>query len=399
MRKKIIWGIMGGLVLVRGWFFFSSLVDYPVDRQVVIKGRISNVPTRHGYYQIFRLGRVGVKIDRFKEVKKGDEVVLVGKLEERVITPFWSQYYLNYPTIRNIRPTSVGVISNWFLQLRERLIRVFRRCFPQSLASLVAGMSFGLESDLPPRLEESFKKTGLFHVVVASGANVVVLANLFCKKMQQWWGRRAAVIVGIGWIWFYVGVAGAEPAVVRAALMASVAYWAQWLGRRYSAQQALGMTALVMLFFRPPLIFNLGFQLSLAATAGIIFWSSWLKKKLKWSVLATTLGAQMLTWPVLAIYFGQIYPLTLLSNLLLLWLVDFIMIGGMLLGGLGVVFLPAAKLVSHLLWLPLEIFSGGAVWLAEWSYSWQPGRYSALGYGVFLLFLIWFKRREEADFV
>ncbi len=399
MKKRIIWGIMGALVLVRGWFFFSSLVDYPVDRKVVIRGRVSSVPVQHGYYQTFRLGRVRVKIGRFKEIKKGDEVVLAGKLDKRVIMPFWAQYYLNYPAVRDIRPTSWGAISNWFLQLRKALIRVFRRCFPQSLASLVAGMSFGLESDLPPRLEESFKKTGLFHVVVASGANVVVLANLFGEKVQQRWGRRAAVIVGIGWIWFYVGVAGPEPAVVRAALMASAAYWAQWSGRRYLAQQALGMTVLAMLLVRPPLIFDLGFQLSLAATGGIIFWSSWLKKKLKWSVLATTLGAQMFTWPVLAVYFGQIYPLTLLSNLLLLWLVDFIMIGGMLLGGLGAVFLPAAKLVSHLLWLPLEIFSGGAVWLAEWSYSWQPGRYAALGYGVFLLFLVWFKRREEVDFV
>ncbi len=182
-------------------------------------------------------------------------------------------------------------------------------------------------------------------------------------------------------VWSYVLLIGADPPIVRAAVMGSILIFAQSLGREFDVWRALVIAGAIMLFIYPLWLFDLGFQLSFLATAGIVGLGKKtedLVNKIKYlpavfkSALAVTLAAQVAVTPLLFITFGEVSLVSPLVNTLVLWTVPFIMLGGFLLGILGVLggvggtlsvpgpALSAGEILGQILawflWLPLEYF-------------------------------------------
>ena len=152
--------------------------------------------------------------------------------------------------------------------------------------------------------------------------------------------------------------------MVRAAIMAMLAVLALNLERMYTSLVALVFVAALMVFQNPKILnFDIGFQLSFLATAGLIYLSANFEKMFaripNWlsfrTNLASSLAAQIFTLPLLIYYFDRISIVSPAVNVLILWMIPYAMFFAALTGLVGIVFLPAAKTLAILLWVILEL--------------------------------------------
>jgi competence protein ComEC len=240
---------------------------------------------------------------------------------------------------------------------------VYWKTLPEPEASLVAGVVLGEQTQLPEAFKTALSKTGTSHIVVASGFNVVVMAGLAAIVLRSF-SKRWRILGGMGLVLGYVWLTGASPPVARAGLMAGVMLLGSLVGREYWSGWTLVGVGLVMLVIQPWLINSVSFQLSLAATAGVI-WGSHLPIgrakdqstsvwKQVWFGLVglwvTTLAATLMTAPILFMTFGQVAWWGLIVNPLVLWLIAPLMYLGLLLALSGTLWWPLAEGLRFVVW-------------------------------------------------
>jgi competence protein ComEC len=125
---------------------------------------------------------------------------------------------------------------------------------------------------------------------------------------------------------------GASPSVVRAALMAGGLVLARLGGSRAHAVSALLLAVLLMLIAAPPVLWDVGFQLSALATAGLIWFAAPVEARFaRWPPLirepvAFTLAAQLTTLPVILLNFERLSLVAPLANVAVVPLVPLVML-------------------------------------------------------------------------
>lgn len=235
------------------------------------------------------------------------------------------------------------------------------RALPEPHASYLAGIVIGAQSAIPYSLKEAFRKTGTAHLIALSGYNVsVVVEYMGFITRSLWWSLFG--------VFFFVLATGASSSVVRAALMAGLVFLARHYGYEYGARNALLAAVVVMVFFNPSILTgDISFQLSVAATGGLIAFSRMLEKRLYFipkkfqlrESLATTLAAQVATFPIIFYYFGGYSVWSPLVNALILGSIPLTMLLGFLVGIVGyihpylavIVGWPAYLLLSYQLFI------------------------------------------------
>lgn len=189
-------------------------------------------------------------------------------------------------------------------------------------AGLLLGVTIGDTRLIPDEVTQNFRETGLSHLTAVSGANLAMLlaAIVFGLKLLRV-GRRAQIIISIGAIIAFTVVARWEPSVLRAAVMATVALMAFYFGRRSQALHALGLGFIGLLAFDPFMLWSVGFQLSFAASLGILVLAPGLADRFKAlprplaEVLGVGVAAQLAVTPMLAIHFERISLVSIPANL------------------------------------------------------------------------------------
>ena len=144
------------------------------------------------------------------------------------------------------------------------------RALPEPEASLAAGMLLGRQRTMPAALEEDLRRTGTTHLLVVSGQNIALLLGTAVGLLGAVVARRQAALIALALLPGYVVLTGAEPPVVRAAIMAVGIAIAAISGRRTPAWIYLAYAVALMLALRPLLIGDVAFQLSATATAGVL---------------------------------------------------------------------------------------------------------------------------------
>jgi competence protein ComEC len=211
---------------------------------------------------------------------------------------------------------------------------------------------------------------GLTHVVAISGWNIAILATLVGNLLGGARGRsggRVLVPVTTGAaIGGYVLLVGASPSVVRAALMAGALVTGRIAGSRAHAVSALMLAAEVMLLAAPPVLWDVGFQLSALATAGLIGFAAPIEARLPrlpgWirEPLALTLAAQLATLPVILTSFERLSIVAPLANVAIVPLVPLVMLGCAIAAPIGAV---DAAVHVPILGEAATWFAGGSAWL------------------------------------
>ncbi|MGH2401522.1 MAG: ComEC/Rec2 family competence protein, partial [Candidatus Limnocylindria bacterium] len=254
--------------------------------------------------------------------------------------------------------------------IRQALLGGLNGIVPEPEAALGAGILLGVRASIAPEINEAFATAGLTHVVAISGWNIAIVAALVAAMARPLGrrpgGRWTTAFVAATTVGAYVVLTGASPSVVRAALMAAAMLIARLGGSRAHAASALGLAALVMLLVAPSVLWDVGFQLSLLATAGLIWFGTAVERRLPgwppWirEPVALTLAAQLTTLPVILVNFERLSLVAPLANVLV---VPFVPIA-MLLSAIA----SLAGLLDSAMHLPgigeaLTWFAGGAAWL------------------------------------
>jgi competence protein ComEC len=236
---------------------------------------------------------------------------------------------------------------------------------PQPYAALANRMILGIESGIPRELYAKFNLTGTSHVIVISGSNIALVSGILLL-LFTWMlrGRKklAALLAAIG-IGLYTLLVGADPAVVRAAIMGGIFVLGIAFGRQSSAIVSLFVAGILMLLLNPLILWDVGFQLSFMATLGLILFSTPLQRWWDASVgkrlprlannliaeaLLITLAAQITTMPMVVYYFGRLSVISFLANLLIIPVQPPIMIAGGLAILLAAIFFPLGQLIAFI---------------------------------------------------
>ena len=232
-------------------------------------------------------------------------------------------------------------------------------------SGLLASIVFGLKSgDFSPEVLDSFRATGLMHILVASGLNVGLLAVL-CLGVLGILGlsRAQAAPITIPILVFYLFLCGAEPPLLRSTLMFSLMVAGQMMGRPGNAVNALGASGLILLAIDPAGPGDRSFQLSFLATLGVILMTGWLVRHRgalpKWvaEAAACTIAAQLFLLPLLASLFGQLPLFGALANLFVTPVMGIFLSGGILLLGIGWIPVVGAALGTAIKWCLLIVLA------------------------------------------
>jgi competence protein ComEC len=300
------------------------------------------------------------------DAQKGDRVWIRGQLElpENFSGFDYIGYLQRWQVYAVLKKPRVIVIKrakfSWrtpMLALREFVVNQ-AKVFPQSEGSLIMGMLIGQRQSIPEDVSKAFKTTGLTHIVAVSGFNMTVIATA-CGALVWYIGRRATNIMTIVIVFGFTIITGASAAVVRAAIMATIMVAAQLLGRQYASLYSLLLVASIMVFLNPRVVvWDIGFQLSVAATFGVLI-AFRVKKPdtpntFFGDLLRPTFGAIVMTAPIIALHFETFSVIAPLANMLVLPFVTWIMLFGALalIPIIGSVFvMPAQYLTSAVLYI------------------------------------------------
>ncbi len=287
---------------------------------------------------------------------------------------------------------------------KARALEMVYRLYPDPEASLLAGILLGEEHGLSGRLQQAFKDTGTSHIIAISGFNIAIIAGIFVSLFSRLLGARSGAIAAALAIAAYTILVGADAAVVRAALMGGTGLLARELGRRQDGLNTLFFVGGVMGLHNPFILWDVGFQLSFAATLGLILYGQplqtgaerWLQGWLPPSrarqgaallseYILLTFAAQLTTLPIMAWHFQRISLVSFVANPFILPPQSAVMIlGGLSVLG-GLLWFPLGRLLALVSW-PFVAYT---IRLVEWFASWPHG-VLVLGALSPILVLLWY---------
>ena len=343
----MLWLVLLFLLIVRFVYFYETRSTYINGTKIRITDRVSSEPIRYSNSQYLRLSGFKVYLPLYPEITYGDVIVVEGVVEE--------------DKLKQTKLVELKESRGILYGLRKNLIDIYQKSLPQPHSALIAGVTIGSKQNLGEDLWEILKKSGTAHVVVASGMNISLISSFLVGFLAMYLPRRKAIPLAIIGTWVYALIAGFDAPIIRAAIMGTIAFSAQELGKLNTALRALIITALIMLFIRPDWLVDLGFLLSFFATASLLLFEKKVYKLLRFipdglgivkKDFSTSIAAQIGVAPILFISFEQFNLLSPLINALVLWTIVPMTSLGIIGGIIGLVFEPVG---TAILWLTFPL--------------------------------------------
>ena len=252
--------------------------------------------------------------------------------------------------------------------LRERLLTLLEKVFPEDTSAFAKALLLGDSSDLSYEVDTAFKISGIRHIIAVSGLHVSMLfSGVYFLSGKR---RVLTALLGVPVLVLFAALAGFTPSITRACIMQGLMLLALLFDREYDPPTALSFAVVVMLFVNPLTVTSVSFQLSVGCMVGIFLFAerlrAWilsdkclgeakgksLKSKLKrWlaSGVSVTLAAMVVTTPLCAWYFGTVSLVGVLTNLLTLWIVTYIFCGLIMVCTMGLVWTGAAGVLAWII--------------------------------------------------
>jgi len=451
VRRIAICALFFLLGLVRYTLSLPDLADpghiaaYSDQGWVTLWGRVVGEPDVRDTYTNLRLavdrvevegeeravkGAILVRAPRYPGYMYGDDLEIEGLLETPPVFERFS--YRDYlarqgiyallrrPQITLLRRGGGSPFYRFLLSFKARAQATIARILPEPEASLLTGILLGVEAGIPEEVRDAFSATSTTHIIAISGFNISVLAGMLSIVTRRLAGQRWMALLTIAGIGAYTILVGAAPAVVRAAIMGSLYFLARHFGREGDALSGCLFAALLMTLQNPLVLWDVGFQLSFAATLGLILYARrfeegarhWLSQVLSpgWvdrvlgvlsEALLVTLAAQITVFPLLLHYFGQLSLVSLLANGLILPVQPAVMFCGGLTTGLGLVWLPLGRALGWAAWLPLTYTIRVVEWTASFPRASVPVEGFGPGcvlawYGILAVLTLWLRQSPQS---
>ena len=390
-------------------FYIQSSFEIIPERKIKLQGHVEEIIKQDKNSLVFRINDFYIKTKPDIGLKLGDELKIIGKLEIQVINSFYLQHWLIFPDIVIVKKFSHQsfthqilkypfiLVQNCILDLKSILQKKLVMVFDEDKANLISGMILGTKSSLSPVTYEKMQKSGLLHLVVASGGNIILVSTITMLLLQNL-SRNLKYLFSFFLIFIYAILAGLEAPIVRATIMLSLVWLAKLMGRKTASVGVLLITGSLMLIFDPFLIFSVSFQLSFTATLAILVFGGKLdlifSKITSYKIFSLldfiradfsqSLAVQLLLIPLLLNIFGKTSLLSIFANILVAPVVAPVMYAGVIVLFFSFVFLPLARGIAFL----ISPLLGYVYWVSEFFASFSIGNIT-FNLPWFLVFLIW----------
>lgn len=284
--------------------------------------------------------------------------------------------------------------------LRSRIQELYFENLSKQDANLLMGIVLGIKGSFTKSFSQDLQSTGVLHVIAASGMNVTMVGGFLFGLALKLFNRRNALLFTILGVTFYAVVSGLQPSIVRATLMGVMAFGAQLLGRQYAGMYGLGLAGWLMLMWSPSLIRDVGFQLSIMSTVGILFIKPLFPQAKAFDDIGTTISAQIMTLPILLGNFGTYGILSILVNALVLWTIPPLMVLGGVGGLIGLELEPVGSLLIIFCQPFLWIFEHVVSYFGSLHWNVQVSNFPAamiVGYYLIVSAFLFYKTRPQAN--
>ena len=335
-----------------------------IDKENTVIGSVASYPSYKGQFIKIELETEGIKskdstfikctgitllylkkIDTSTVIHYGDRLIFKGNIH--LVAPpknpaaFDYQRYLHF---QNIHYQSFVETTNWKILSSQQAPFIFQvaytlqRQFTQTLAdylensasfAIAAAMTLGHKSAMTEDIKTAYSESGAIHVLAVSGLHVGIISEVlllilgFFANRQSYW-KYIKWLLCLVFIWSFVLLVGATNSVVRAALMFSFLNFARILRRDIHPFNSLAAAAFCILVYDPYALFQVGFQFSFLAVAGIfLFYKNiykfWIPANAYlnffWQLTVLGISAQLMVTPLSMYYFHQLPMYSLLSGL------------------------------------------------------------------------------------
>lgn len=386
--------------------FDAGHVRFYNDRTVELIGTILAEPDRRidkNYYTItvqevdkkVVQGKVLLKTPLYPEYNYGDKLSVTCRLQgpkNVEDSTFRYDKYLaekgiwslcSFPkSVKKISEGHGNLFTSTLLRFKTSIKNRIELLWTEPSSSFMAGMLYGSKQGFSSELMDYFSRTGVTHIIAVSGFNISIIA-LILMNICVYAGlyRRQAFWLVIFFIVLFVVFTGGSASAVRAAVMGSIVLYAEKSGRTALIAYLLVYTATLMMIINPYVLFwDAGFQLSFLATLGLVYISPVLKtvsifKKvpsffsLFFENFISTLSAIIATLPFILFQFGTLSLVAPVVNMLVLWIIPWLMLGGFIALVMSMVYVPLGQVAAF-------IAQGGMMYVlmvVEWfgSHKWS----------------------------
>ena len=263
---------------------------------------------------------------------------------------------------KNLEPTLAQKFMRQIVSIREHYRESLQDAMNKNEAAIIFAILFGGYAGIDESIVESFTATGIVHILSVSGSHISLLAatvtalGTFFRLPQK---VTAGLVLFV--ILVYGTLAGLVPPVIRAAIMGGLTFIALAYDREKDARRILTLCGIGMLIYEPMLLFHVSFQLSFAATAGLIyfagdiasFFERYLPRLIAYSfgiTISTTIGSV----PIVAWYFNQISVSSIFANLTATPILELLIVISLFTGLVGFFIPVLAKIIFMLTAVILE---------------------------------------------
>jgi len=380
-------------------FLVVKIGNEPVLKNGLLRFTAKVEATEHKGIQTPTSGTllVTVKDSTAKNLYYGDELLIPAKYKpiDPPFNPAEFNYrkYLAYKNIYYqafLYPKQYKVIAAntgnpliaHSLRLRQHLVEKLKLNMRDTGAIAVAStLILGYRADLNEDILQAYKNTGTVYVLTISGSQVAILYLLLTFALQflnpYKYGKLIRAVIILSVIWYYAMLTGFSLAVCRVDVMVSLVIIGKSTRRYINTLNLLAVSAFLLLIYDPFFITEAGFQLSFIAVSGLIVLQpvvyQWLKFKNKWAdkvwaLCSVSIAAQVVIFPISALYFHQFPVYFLISNLFVALPAALVMYGGILF-----LLLPKIPVISASIAFIVEktivIMNGGLAFIEHAPYS------------------------------
>jgi competence protein ComEC len=374
------------LGLIRTHYFeaqFDNSWHHELGKEVVIEGLVAADPDVRSNQQLLTVKtgseRLLVSTDRTLSVRYGDTVRVVGELEipESFTTDLGRtfnyatylkakriEYRISFAEVEVLKSGGGNPVLGFLLKQKHRLITGLNQVLAEPAGSLADGLLLGLNQGLGEQLEQDFRRSGIIHIVVLSGHNVMLVVTFVLFVLALFLPKKVHLVAGL------------------------------------------------MSIINPYLLlYDIGFQLSFMATLGLVAALPWLTNEAHFEIMASakgyvvaTIATQIAVLPLLVYHIGEISLVAVAVNVLVLPVVPFAMLGSFVAGTLWYVLPTIALATGYLTQILLSYIIVVASFFANLPFAtvqvgavmvwWVPVLYG----GLFLLYRWVIIRRESSDY-
>ena len=378
----LIAGLTLGIIRGSHYLHETSQLDSFVGKTIILKGELSQDPVQQDESGLWQAQLNNISVDGKSFAGEIYATILSDEtLQRNNLVTIQSKATAGFGSFRltlyRAELKDLTTNEDVFLTTRNIFAEGVRHVVPEPEASLGLGFVVGQKSALPTDLEEQLKIVGLTHIVVASGYNLTILVR-FARRLLARRSRYLALVGSAALVAGFVAISGLSPSMNRAAIVTSLSLLAWYYGRKFHPVQLILYVASVSALLYPVYIWSdLGWLLSFTAFAGVLVVAPIITRLTHKSrstsppsaivqLVIETLSAQLMTLPIIMVYFGYIPLLAFLANLLVAPVIPFAMLTAFLAG--------LAGLVSSSLWvvaMPASIVIAYVVSVVEKLSSWS----------------------------